>query len=551
MGKCAQKPRVVALVQPDGGFVQDVHDPHQSGTDLACQPDALCFSPGKRLRTAVERQVVEPDVHQELQARLDFLDDLLGDLAALPGELHGTEMIEDGFHGSLGEGWKGRAFDVDVTRLVLQAGTVAGRTGPNGQIAGQALPDHARLGLPVAPVHVGDDAFETVSADDLVAPVVDIAEVDAFVSRAVQDGVPVRLLEPLVGHLDIESVVPRERLEHVEVVDVAPIPAPNRAFRKSRLRIGDHQVGVEVLLDAQTIARRAGARRVVEGEHARFEFADAVAAFGTRETGAEGQIRAVVGIEEADDGDVLAEVQRGLERLGEALLGVAPDPKPVHDGFDGVLLVLVEVRGMVEIGHDAVDASPDEAVGGEFREHVLVLSLAVPDHGGQDHDPQALGNRDDLVDHLADRLGIEGKAVLGAARLADPRKQEPEVVVDLGDRAHGRAGIVGSGLLLDRNRRRQALDVVDVGFLHHGQELPGVRRQRLDVAALALGVEGVEGQRGLPGAGQTRDHDELVPGDVEIDVLEVVGSCSAYRDIAQAERFGGPVVEAIGIRRLR
>ena len=229
-------------------------------------------------------------------------------------------------------------------------------------------------GLPVAPVHVGDDALETVSADDLVAPVVDIAEVDAFVSRAVQDRVPVRLLLPLVGHLDIESVVPGERLEHVEVVHVSSVPTPNRSFRKGRLRVGDHQVGVEVLLDAQPIAGLAGARRVVEGEHARLEFTNAVATFRAGETGAEGQIRAVLGIEEADHGDVFAEVQRGLERLARRCWA-SRGPEPVHDGFDGVLLVLVEVGGMVEIRDDAVDASRNEAVGGEFREHVLVLSL--------------------------------------------------------------------------------------------------------------------------------------------------------------------------------
>ena len=107
---------------------------------------------------------------------------------------------------------------------------------------------------------------------------------------------------------------------------------------------------------------------------------------------------------------------------------------------------------------------------------MLVFPLAVADHRCQDHDPQALGYRHDLVDHLAYRLGVQGMAVFGAPRLADPREQEPEIVVDLGDRADGGAGIVGSGFLLDRDRRRQALDVVDVGFLHHRQELSGVRR---------------------------------------------------------------------------
>ena len=69
---------------------------------------------------------------------------------------------------------------------------------------------------------------------------------------------------------------------------------------------------------------------------------------------------------------------------------------------------------------------------------------------------------------------------------AGARKQQPQVVVDFGDRADGGARIVRAGLLLDGDRRRQPLDAVDVRLVHHRQELARVGRQRLDVAALAL-----------------------------------------------------------------
>ena len=80
-------------------------------------------------------------------------------------------------------------------------------------------------------------------------------------------------------------------------------------------------------------------------------------------------------------------MQRRLERLRQTLLDVGPDAQAVDDGLDGVLLVLVEVGGMVEVGYDAVDSCPDEAVGREFREDMLMLPLAVPDHRRQHHDP--------------------------------------------------------------------------------------------------------------------------------------------------------------------
>ena len=90
--------------------------------------------------------------------------------------------------------------------------------------------------------------------------------------------------------------------------------------------------------------------------------------------------------------------------------------------------------------------------------------------------------------------------------------------------------------LFDRDRRRQAFDVVDVGLVHHAEELAGVGGQRFDVAALAFGIDGVEGERGLAGAGQAGDHDQLLARQVEVDVLEVVRACTADADVVQRHR---------------
>ena len=68
----------------------------------------------------------------------------------------------------------------------------------------------------------------------------------------------------------------------------------------------------------------------------------------------------------------------------------------------------------------------------------------------------------------------------------------------------------------------EALDEVDVGLLHLPEELAGVRRQGLHVPALSLGVDRVEGQRRLAGAGEAREHDQLVARKLERDVPEVV-----------------------------
>ena len=62
-------------------------------------------------------------------------------------------------------------------------------------------------------------------------------------------------------------------------------------------------------------------------------------------------------------------------------------------------------------------------------------------------------------------------------------------------------------------------DVIDVGLIHLAQELPGIGRQRFDIAALAFGINRIKSQGRLARAGQTRKDDELVPGDLDVDIL--------------------------------
>ena len=58
--------------------------------------------------------------------------------------------------------------------------------------------------------------------------------------------------------------------------------------------------------------------------------------------------------------------------------------------------------------------------------------------------------------------------------------------------------------LVDRDRRRDAVDAVDLRLVHALEELPRVGGEALDVAALALGVEDVEGERRLARAATRR-----------------------------------------------
>ena len=137
----------------------------------------------------------------------------------------------------------------------------------------------------------------------------------------------------------------------------------------------------------------------------------------------------------------------------------------------------------------------------------------------------------DLVDDLVDGLLLDFLAAVGAVGGAHPGPQQAEVVVDLRHRAHGGAGVFAGGLLVDGDGRGQAVDVVHVGLLHLPQEHPGVGAEALHIAPLALGVDGVKGQRRLAAAGEAGEHHQLVPGDGDVDIFQVVGARALYHDL--------------------
>ena len=75
-----------------------------------------------------------------------------------------------------------------------------------------------------------------------------------------------------------------------------------------------------------------------------------------------------------------------------------------------------------------------------------------------------------------------------------------------------------------------ALNGIDIGLVHPFEELPGVGREALHVPTVSLGVDGVEGERGLARPRQPGDHHQLVARDVHVDVLQIVLARPAHLD---------------------
>ena len=254
--------------------------------------------------------------------------------------------------------------------------------------------------------------------------------------------------------------------------------------------------------------------------------------------------RALRLVDEVDGEDPACEPERGLDAVGEATLAGRLRHEPVDDDLDRVLELLLEQRRLGQRHHLAVDPGPREALALQLAEQVGVLPLAAP-HDRREHlETGALGQLEQPVDDLLRGLPGDRLTADRAMRAPGAGPEQAQVVVDLGDGADRRAGVAVRGLLVDRDRRREAFDEVDVGLVHLAEELPGVRRQRLDVPALALREDRVERQGGLAGAGQAGEHHQGVPGQLQGHVLQVVltGTADdqsvAHKSFSRARRGG-------------
>ena len=377
-----------------------------------------------------------------------------------------------------------------------------------------------------------------------------VAEGDFFLARAVQDGVLHRRGQRLERRINVEHVVPRQALQHRKVVAVAPVPALDGATGQAERGEGHHARRVEHLALADAVARGARAHGRVEGEQARLQLGQRIAAHRAGELAAEQVLLPRVHLQRQHAAIALVptHAQGGFNALGQALLQVGPHFHTVDHHVDVVLLGLFQRGQILVLVSLAIHPKADVAQRLHLRKQLGELALFLARHGRQDHQLGVLGQGQHGVHHLAHGLRSQRQAVVGAKRGARAGVQQAQVIVDRGHRAHGGARVVAGGLLLDGNRRRQAFDQIHIGLVQPPQKLPRIGRQAFYIAPLAFGIQRVKRQARLARARQPRDHHQLVARDVQVDVLEVVRARAANADALL--RQGVPQIKTRGARGL-
>ncbi len=152
------------------------------------------------------------------------------------------------------------------------------------------------------------------------------------------------------------------------------------------------------------------------------------------------------------------------------------------------------------------------------------MSFAAADEGGEDHYfiIGIIGEHTfvDLVFSVLDHLFACDIGVC----FAGAGVQEAQEVIDLGDRTDGRPWIPTGCFLFDADDGAEAVDFFYIGAFYAAEKLAGVGGESFEIAALAFGVDGIEGEGGFAAAADAGDDDEFFAWDFEIDAFEVVFS---------------------------
>ncbi len=208
-------------------------------------------------------------------------------------------------------------------------------------------------------------------------------------------------------------------------------------------------------------------------------------------------LRIPLNIDHVRDERTPAHVERRLYALPHARTNAVFDDEAIHHDLDIVRFVALQLHAFLVGAHLSVDAEALEALAGRLLKELAVVALAALYDRCQNHETGAIGEVQDAVDDLVIALLAHLVARLVRVGGGGASVEQAQKVIHLGDGAHGGARVAAHGFLLDGDHRRESVDVIHVGALHHLQKLTCVGTQALHVAALALGIDGIERQTGL------------------------------------------------------
>src|SRR5260370_22752739 len=182
----------------------------------------------------------------------------------------------------------------------------------------------------------------------------------------------------------------------------------------------------------------------------------------------------------------------------------------VNDHFYRMFLLLVQFDLVAQIVNSAIHAHTHIPRAPHLLEEMFILAFAPGYQRREQHDTRTFRQIEDRVDNLLHGLLAYLASTLRTMRVADASIQETQVIIHLRPRPDRRTGVVRRALLVDRDARGEAIDMINIWLLHFIQELACIGRQGLDIAALSFGKNGIKGQAALARAARASNEHRLV-----------------------------------------
>ena len=248
---------------------------------------------------------------------------------------------------------------------------------------------------------------------------------------------------------NVELIVFRQRLKHLEVIEVTAIPTADSTTGQRQFRVLDHPIRIEILLHAETVTGWTRARRVVKREQPRFQFAHAIAADRAGEVGGEQQLLRFRVVHIGNDRRTAGQFQRGFKGFRQSLGEIVTDFKAVNHHFNGVFLLQLKLGRIGKVTDFTVDTGADIALACQVFQRFGVLAFTLFNHRRQQHQTLTFRLRQDVIHHLAYGLRCQGNVVIRTARLANAGKQQTQIVVNFGNCTYRGSRVMGRRFLFN------------------------------------------------------------------------------------------------------
>jgi hypothetical protein len=138
--------------------------------------------------------------------------------------------------------------------------------------------------------------------------------------------------------------------------------------------------------------------------------------------------------------------------------------QPIHNHVDAVFKVLFEQPDLFEFKHLSIHSNSNKPFARETVENLPMLAFPISNNGSKDQESLPRRVIENRINDLLCTLPTHRRLTHGATGFSPTGIEQSEIIIDLRDGPDGGAWIARCTALLDRNRWREPLNAVDIGF---------------------------------------------------------------------------------------